>query len=65
MNKSCESCCLAKKKGQKMVYCTLFGINISASHNKCGQYKGAALIEEWEPIIEPETTQRRNDLRTK
>ena len=64
MNKCCGNCRLAKKRGWKMVFCTFFGIDISASYNKCDRHKGAVILEEGQPIIDLSTTQRRNDLRT-
>ncbi len=43
--KNCGNCRNGKKHGRTMVYCTFFGIDISASYDRCRHHKGALIVE--------------------
>lgn len=43
--KNCGNCRCGKKHGWTTVYCTFFGIDISAAYNKCEHHKGGVIVE--------------------
>ena len=41
----CRNCKYAKKHGFSMVYCRFYGIDISASYNRCGKFTSKVMEE--------------------
>ncbi len=54
--KKCENCKHGKKRGRTMIYCTLFGIDISAGYDRCKYHLDRIVLEDGKSgiIIQPD-----------
>ena len=46
MTAECGTCANGKRRGAKMMFCVLLGIDISRSHTGCGYHRSAIIMED-------------------
>ena len=61
MKNICANCKHGKRHGRTMVYCILFGIDISSGYDRCEKHKARITIENGNPetIINPKDSQEK------